>query len=352
MGFREEFDSLLSNTVIESNMPVDQVKELYIPLVDFAVENLPDHLYRYRTCNELNIGAFESDSVWAVLPTMFNDAHDSLFYYNTDSILSDLRNDLWGDNLVTAWEYINQYHKLPEHFDTFTPDVRESILSQMMSISKVELVEKASHLQFSESDKLEASIEMRNAKEYFRTRAKIACFCGNKYSNLMWAHYADYHKGFLLEYDKQTILNALQKNNGAKLFPVIYNGNRYDASHHIKWCLSKQICANTGFDINIPIPDILYSEKTYLHKAVDWRDEEEWRLLHHMVDSEEHGNVYEFKNLVPSAIYYGTRISPTNKKILSLFAQKKGVKEYDIYINEDSESYELNSKTTEPFSAL
>jgi len=348
VGYREEFDTLLSNTVIESNMSKEQIKELYIPLIDFAIDNLPDHLYRYRTCSELNIGAFESDSVWAVLPTMFNDAHDSLFYHNTDSILSELRNDLWGDNLVVAWEYINQHNKLPEHFDTFAPDVKESILSQMTSISKEELIEKASHLQFCESDKLEASIEMKRAKEYFRNQAKIACFCGNKYSNLMWAHYADYHKGFLLEYDKQTILKFLQNNSGAKLFPVIYNGKRYNASHHIKWCLSKQICSNMGFDITIPIPDILYFEKTYLHKATEWKEEEEWRLIHH-IDSKENGNVYEFKYLVPSAIYYGTRISPINKKILSLFVDKKrieghDIKEYDICINEDSERYELISK--------
>ena len=350
MGFREDFDTLLSNTIIESNMSIEQVKELYLPLIDFAIENLPDHLYRYRTCNELNIGAFESNSVWAVLPTMFNDAHDSLFYHNTTSILSDLRNDLWGDNLVTAWEYINQNRKLPEHFDKFAPDLQESILSQMTAISKEELIERASHLELSEADKLDASIEMRNAKDYFRSQAKIACFCGNKYSNLMWAHYADYHKGFLLEYDKQTILDFLKNNGGAKLFPVIYNGKRYDASQHLKWCLWKQICANMDFDISIPIPDILYSEKTYLHKAIDWKDEEEWRLIHH-VEAKENGGVYEFKGLAPSAIYYGSRISPINKKILSLFANKKGIKEYDVCINEDSEYYELTSQTTIPINA-
>ena len=344
MEFRKEFDELLSKIIIEGSLSPDQINDKYIPLVDFAFKNMPDKLYRYRECNELNIGAFESDSIWAVPPTMFNDIHDSLSYYDTNQILSDLREDLFGaDSQGEIWEYINRYKKLPKEFDTFTDEDKKTILDKITSISKEELINMTSGQKFTETDILDASSEMKNSKEYSRNQAKIACFCVSNNSKLMWAHYADYHKGFLLEYDKETIIDFIIKNHSVKLFPVIYNNKRYNISNIIRWHLQSKIYYNLNFNTSIPIPDILHHVKTHIHKAEDWKYEEEWRMIHHIFKTEKN-DAYEFKNIRPTAIYYGAKISKINKKILSLFAKKKGIKEFDININDESCNYNLKSK--------
>ena len=342
MGFREKFDELLSGIIIEGSLSPEQTKNKYIPLVDFAFKNMPTHLYRYRKCNESNIGGFESDSIWTVPPTMFNDVHDSLSYYDTNQILSDLREDLFGaDNQGEIWEYITKHNDLPENSGKFTAENKKTILDEIISMSKEDWINKSANQQFTDTDRLKASYEMKEIKAFFRNQAKISCFCEDKYSNLMWAHYADYHEGFLLEYDKQSIIDFIKNNHSIKLFPVIYNNKRYNISNHIKWYLQSNICSNAGANIDIHIPDILYPEKTHLHKAKDWEYEKEWRIIHHATEIE---NVHEFKNIEPTAIYYGSRISKINKNQLSLSAKKKNIKEYDVYIDENSNYYNLESK--------
>lgn len=62
-----------------------------------------------------------------------------------------------------------------------------------------------------------------NRKEFFKNiqkmvadvskkitqNSKIICFSEEYLSNLMWAHYANYHQGFLLMYDKNDLRKAL-----------------------------------------------------------------------------------------------------------------------------------------------
>ena len=52
------------------------------------------------------------------------------------------------------------------------------------------------------------------------------------------------------------------------------------------------------------------------------------------------------EKIKPKAIYYGNNISPINKKILSDMAKEKGLKEYQMYIDLQSESYSMRYRKT------
>jgi len=49
-------------------------------------------------------------------------------------------------------------------------------------------------------------------------------------------------------------------------------------------------------------------------------------------------------NLSPTAIFYGARIKPINKKILHSIAQEKGIEEYQMYIDNKSYNYSIKYK--------
>lgn len=50
----------------------------------------------------------------------------------------------------------------------------------------------------------------------------------------------------------------------------------------------------------------------------------------------------EIGKIKPKAIYYGTRIAPEHKKILSELAKAKQIQEYEMFIDNHTASYLLD----------
>lgn len=50
------------------------------------------------------------------------------------------------------------------------------------------------------------------------------------------------------------------------------------------------------------------------------------------------------ENNKPKAIYYGTQISPINKKILMKLCESKDIKQYEMYIDHNTDNYELKTR--------
>ena len=112
----------------------------------------------------------------------------------------------------------------------------------------------------------------------------------------MWAHYANNHEGFCVEYDMRPLhpenLLPLQYDNiledhgidhenkiklllSAGLFPVIYTSNRVNIPKtklkKIKLDEAENLLHNSGID------SLLY--KTYIIKSAKWSYEKEWRII-------------------------------------------------------------------------
>ena len=165
----------------------------------------------------------------------------------------------------------------------------------------------------------------------------IACFCESVQSITMWSHYADYHKGFALEYEMRPTLTKGIK-EGVGLYPVIYDDIRYDASQYMAWAFLKM------FGISAPNPDVLSHTKCALHKSRQWEYENEWRLVDYSTRNYLVENITSI-NYKPTAIYYGVHISNENKERLHKIAKAKGIAEFDMYIDYSSPRYEMMYKS-------
>jgi hypothetical protein len=87
------------------------------------------------------------------------------------------------------------------------------------------------------------------------------------------------------------------------------------------------------------LEDVAFHTKTALYKSPQWAYEKEWRLFLDKQNS--YGLPYLCTEIRPVAIYYGKDISEINKKILSEMAKKKGIREYQMYIDIQSEKYDI-----------
>ena len=86
--------------------------------------------------------------------------------------------------------------------------------------------------------------------------------------------------------------------------------------------------------------------KVALHKSKDWEYEQEWRLIDPRLQdpSNPKPTVLQYR---PKAIYYGTGIDKAHLARLHDIAVRKGIREYEMYIDYGSSKYELQYR---PFS--
>ncbi|OAB81032.1 DUF2971 domain-containing protein [Cochleicola gelatinilyticus] len=142
---------------------------------------------------------------------------------------------------------------------------------------------------------------------------------------LLWAHYANSHKGFCIEYD----LDILLKNDGENhihSFPVLYS-NKPASFSFLDLIRNKQ---------NSMI------KKFAFHKSKRWEYEQE----HRIVTSKIGLNSYNHKAL--KSIYFGLKISESDKyKIINLL-RLRDVNFYQIELEKNSYSFKsikLETKT-------
>lgn len=130
-----------------------------------------------------------------------------------------------------------------------------------------------------------------------RDDIKISCFSERLYSMPMWAHYADNHKGFCIEYDFKK-LNY--ENDFTKyLFPIGYVNKRYDITDLLK---------NTS---NENIFNLLFFLMNVKHNS--WANENEWRIIKIRKSCEkEFCDGLEQCPVKPTAVYLGMNFKEHN----------------------------------------
>lgn len=113
-------------------------------------------------------------------------------------------------------------------------------------------------------------------------KIRIASLTETPISPLMWAHYADSHKGFCIEYD----LSKLHPGFRQSVFPVVYSDKRYDATYGL-------ITRNRNILMN-PL----------LYKSTHWKYEKEWRMIAFEQQFSDYEYYADFRCAI-SAIYLG-----------------------------------------------
>lgn len=196
---------------------------------------LPARIYQYRSLGDYSIEAIQRQAVWMRGPLGFNDPYDSAFAVH-----------------LSLHENIEE-----EARRAFNEDGRRSEDEICRAIDALKQVAELSRQRVS-SDLIEG----------MRKTLKLACFSEVPDSLLMWAHYADSHRGYLVEYDMTSLTHQRDLDFARLLFPVVYGD---DFSSLIgRWdFLTKP---ETGSDIHYPIA-------AACHKASDWSYEREWRAI-------------------------------------------------------------------------
>ena len=127
---------------------------------------------------------------------------------------------------------------------------------------------------------------------------KVSCFSGDGNNELMWAHYADQHRGVVLCYEFDSIENIIQKRNDNWVFIDKGSFDSYSTDNHeysilldyVKYSFGKQKMKvkNGCLAESYSLSEVLFT------KSINWSYEKEIRLALQipMADRFNDGNHY------------------------------------------------------------
>lgn len=246
-NWKEEIFKLLSTDEIN----VENIKKSQ----NIKKNNIPKSLYKFRSVTPYSLDNLRNSTLYLATASKFNDPYDSAI--NFDPQIGLIGNKEFIEKLGISEEISAQILSTE---DPFKEIVRHALKNS--SYSEIQADSISAFLQARRKDFLKQSL--LNLNEQLQNSYKI-CSLSERIDSLpMWAHYADNHQGFVMEYDFQ----SLEKNDIALncLWPVYYNGI-FDASSAFKSLFEGKKFNN------------LVAILAALHKSPDWSYECEWRLV-------------------------------------------------------------------------
>lgn len=290
-------------------------------------ENIPGSLYKYRTFDKDNysINNLLDDVIWLSNPESFNDPFDCGLTFSYKGYISDKYKE-------SIFQSINRINS--EHNNISDEEIQELKASRNFQRDAIKLLTwKDPRVSNEDKEKVFNAIMEVVKKEYdgmvspFADHLKrsmyISCFSEEKESILMWSHYADFHRGFCIEYNfKQLDFSDIR---GRMLFPVLYTEELFDATSYFMEQLKRG-------KINI-----FFGEYAAITKSLEWSYEKEWRLIIP-------GGVFEkacpYSVPKPKAVYLGAKVSEDNKRQMIDIANFKGIELYETYMK--TNEFKLN----------
>lgn len=349
MTLRKEINKILKSTILPEGISNEEMKEKMLPLSKHIFDNIPSKLFRNRPCSEMNLDAFNEDKLYAVTPDKFNDPYDSLFRYDKEELCKAVLSSVSNEFIVSLRNYFRSGGTFPEMYSIiYSQDVLDSIRNNLVNTDDVIIENNVKNIEVIR-EYLRNSINnlTDEAVKSVKQLVYIACFSETIHSVTMWSHYADSHKGFSLEYDTSAfrlkcqscdIIKQCKQAAVCNIYPVIYHRQRYDATDYLAWYI--------GRCLRMPIknPDTFTTSKCLLYKSPQWSYEKEWRLIVSKINEFQDKSPVCIYNIRPTAIYYGADITPINRKLLHMIAKEKGIKEYQMYIDNRSYNYSMRFK--------
>lgn len=289
---------------------------------------MPPKLYKYfpNTYNIENINysmeALKNNTVYMQAPSNFDDVYDSdinmdyceyeryrLIEYCERSniqIDEDFSTQKIGDLFVQS--LLKVYLETQNFSNIFTSKNLTTIeeLSNQLFVLKIKK-------QLNKSNDLTKAVQnviLSDFEEYclnLKNTFRISCFTTDPYSQLMWAGYANCHKGFCVEY---TILPNDEKYEKIykNLFPVVYCKTRPNMTKRLASLQNKYISEETLWNIYF---------HGALRKSLDWAYQNEWRLLMPKRNKKECDNNIVFFPI--TKVFLGNRMdSKIRKEIIEI----------------------------------
>lgn len=234
-------------------------------------------LYRFEKNEKERCETISNKQLWISAPSEFNDLDDCRI------------RGIFGFQMSHE-----EHEKIMNGIKLFYPDeskLENEVLSQETLNRLKTLIYLFAHNGNTTENRLYASKAWLEITEEIKTATGIRCFFGACPDNaLMWAHYADNHKGFCIEYEVDI------KTPG--LLEVTYSSKLSDPS----------------------VTELLFSpEETFRRilttKKIEWNYEKEWRLVYlRALSPEEKGkNIKRPDSIKPVRIITGAKYNPNQK---------------------------------------
>ena len=157
---------------------------------------------------------------------------------------------------------------------------------------------------------------LRDTFEYMKTTMGISCLSESYDSLLMWAHYANIHRGMCVEYE----LMEINKQLGFSPIPVIYSDER--VSFH-------SINQDT-----LEVNSFRFFIESLTSKSLEWSYEKEWRIIRDNVacgnkwDTEKKGALLDMVR--PRSVILGCMVKPDFEKIIHEYCEEYKVNLYKM----------------------
>lgn len=288
-------------------------------------------LYRYRKITKYAIDELINENLVISSGDTFNDSHDMTIGYDLDIVANNL---LLNDSFLQAMANDTKRNKtFEERLEYLKSEKGKHVIAEFANILCVDCIKK------------------------LKSKFLIGCFTHKKTNQVMWSHYGDYGKGFVVGYKQSEIIKAVKETNEwniSELFnKVKYSYKVFDAtSILIKSILnsikdnhivdySETFISNFTSDANDDAYDNLFI------KNPSWQYEKEIRLL--FFDEKQNFNTHRpIAKIKPSVLIMGENISFANKYLLVSICKNKGI---PIMITEScykNKKYELYTRPLLP----
>ncbi len=260
------------------------------------------YLYKYFSMATPNVDRiFTHNELWFSNPDYFNDPFDckSLLTFERD------------------------YNK-EEYINFVLTNKRDSLKRDLTYDEKLD-IENLAIEAFETSDKYELRERINGVlKEELNPTIdefRILCLSENYNDILMWAHYADGHRGFVLQFDK----GVLEEYFKSRLYEVFYPSDESYPS----------------------IKD--FSERNGPHmflitKSSHWCYEDEWRIINHIEKEdnlEDKGKVYKFKKGLITGIIFGCEMSDKDEYRINTWKKRGQLKATNYKAYKDDDYYKI-----------
>ncbi len=148
-------------------------------------------------------------------------------------------------------------------------------------------------------------------KDYTQSKA-VSCFSKKMDSILMWSHYAESHKGFCIGIDSPELENS------DLLSYVNYSEDFLEVDHKAFLYSNKKGKINKEW------------ERILTQKYIDWKYEEEVRLILHFDNPQAKGKCFSLPEGSIKEIYFGCKMNDKNKSNIRKIMADRNVTFYDM----------------------
>lgn len=268
---------------------------------------MSDYVYKYRAFSKLHLQALLENKIWFSKSETFNDPFDSS--HNTFSNKSDLHSVL----------------RLMQKSDPSKAEYYQGIINsnsnQKMHFESHQLAETGEF----KPETIEKKLPFKSMTTLL-SDIYIFCACKSGINNLMWSHYADYHKGFCIRYRKAD----LEKLNLYKHKEVDYVHNRTNLPNEL-----------TGLG---DATDSILNQSFI--KGKDWEYEKEYRFIMQADVSYEDNPPSSIPILhnveAVDMIIFGLKASESDRIFIKSLLFGRNIKFKDVQVSESG--FKLNIK--------